>query len=198
MIQFNNLNQSVPYSFFKKLYVKALDKGQKNVDAISISSYNTIKKEVDSRFVNLKFINNNEFIFFSNYNSPKAEAFNSYNQISALFFWPSINTQIRIKAIIKKTSNEFNNKYFKQRLGDKNTLAISSQQSKMISSFDLVIEKYEDTKKKQNLFECPDYWGGYSFTPYEIEFWEGNSSRINKRNLYSKNKGTWQHSILEP
>ena len=75
---------------------------QKNIEAISISSYNTKKHEVDSRYVNLKFINNDEFIFFSNYKSPKASAFNSHNQIAALLYWPSINVQIRMKAKIRK------------------------------------------------------------------------------------------------
>ena len=50
---------------------------QKNIEAISISSYDLKHKEVSSRFVNLKFLENDEFIFFSNYDSPKSLAFNS-------------------------------------------------------------------------------------------------------------------------
>ena len=65
---------------------------------------NNKANEVDSRYVNLKFITNDEFIFFSNYDSPKASAFNSHNQIAALLYWSSINVQIRMKAKIKKTS----------------------------------------------------------------------------------------------
>ena len=112
MIQFNNLNQEIPYLNFKKKYDEAVDAGQIGIEAISISSYNKDISEVDSRYVNLKFITNDEFIFFSNYNSPKAFAFNSHNQITALVYWPSINVQIRMKAEIKKTSNEYNQKYF--------------------------------------------------------------------------------------
>ena len=198
MIEFNNLNKETPYILFKEKYMQALEEGQDNIEAIAISSYNPLKKEVDTRFVNLKLINNEEFIFFTNYKSPKAEAFDAFNQVSALLFWSSINIQIRIKAIIKKTSTEFNEKYFRTRLADKNALSISSNQSKEISSYELIIKKYNDVKKKQNLFDCPDYWGGYSFIPYEIEFWEGNEYRINKRNLYKKNKNIWEHCILEP
>ena len=71
---------------------------QKNIEAISISSYNREISEVDSRYVNLKLVTNDEFIFFSNYNSPKASSFNSHNQIAALVYWPSINVQIRMRA----------------------------------------------------------------------------------------------------
>ena len=45
---------------------------------------------------------------------------------------------------------------------------------------------------------CPENWGGYSFTPYEIEFWEGNKFRLNKRDLYKKEGNIWNHFILEP
>ena len=198
MIQFNNLNQEIPYQLLKAKYDEAFDKGQKAIEAISISSYNKEISEVDSRYVNLKFITNDEFIFFSNYNSQKASAFNSHNQIAALLYWPSINVQIRMKAEIKKTSDEFNQKYFFDRSEEKNALAISSNQSKPISSYNQVKENYNKSLKNDDLKECPKYWGGYSFKPYEIEFWEGNEFRLNKRNLYRKDNTSWNHFILEP
>jgi pyridoxamine 5'-phosphate oxidase len=198
MIKFNNINQEVPYLLFKAKYDDAVDAGQKGIEAISISSYNKEINEVDSRYVNLKFISNDEFIFFSNYSSPKASSFNSHNQISALVYWPSVNVQIRIKAKIKKTSNKYNQKYFFQRSEGKNALAISSNQSKIIDSFETVQENFKKSLKNDDLKECPKYWGGYSFTPFEIEFWEGNEFRLNKRDLYKKNNTTWDHFILEP
>ena len=198
MIQFNNLNQEIPYLLFKSKYDDALNAGQKGIEAISISSYNTQKYEVDSRYVNLKFITNDEFIFFSNYNSPKGYSFNSHNQIAALLYWPSINVQIRVKAKIKKTSNEYNQKYFCDRSEEKNALAISSNQSKPIDSYNQVKENYNKSLKNDDLKKCPEFWGGYSFTPYYFEFWEGHESRLNKREAYEKSDDSWKHLILQP
>jgi len=198
MIQFNNLNPEIPYQFLKEKYDEALNAGQLGIEAISISSYNKEISEVDSRFVNLKFINNDEFIFFSNYESPKAAAFNSHNQIAALIYWSSINVQIRMKAKIKKTSKEFNQKYFFDRSEEKNALAISSNQSKEIDSYNQVKENYNKTLKNDDLKKCPEYWGGYSFIPYYFEFWEGHESRINKREIFKKIDGVWKQSILQP
>ena len=198
MIQFNNLNQEIPYQLLKEKYDDALNAGQKGIEAVSISSYNKDISEVDSRYVNLKFINNDEFIFFSNYESPKAAAFNSHNQIAALIYWSSINVQIRMKAQIKKTSKEFNQKYFFDRSEEKNALAISSNQSNEIVSYNKVKENYNKSLKSDDLKSCPKYWGGFSFVPYEIEFWEGNEFRLNKRNLYKKDNTNWNHYILEP
>lgn len=198
MIKFNNLNQSIPYQLLKNKYDEAVDAGQKGIEAISISSFNKEANEVDSRFVNLKFINNDEFIFFSNYESPKAIAFNSHNQIAALIYWSSINVQIRMKAKVKKTSKEFNQKYFFDRSEEKNALAISSNQSNEIVSYNQVKENYNKSLKNDDLKKCPEYWGGYSFTPYYFEFWEGHESRINKREVFQKIDGVWKQSILQP
>jgi pyridoxamine 5'-phosphate oxidase len=198
MIQFNYLNQETPYQLLKEKYDEAINAGQKGIEAISISSYNQEINEVDSRYVNLKFISNNEFIFFSNYNSPKASSFDSHSQIAALLYWSSINVQIRMKAEIKKTSNDYNQKYFFDRSEEKNALAISSSQSKQIDSYSKVKENYNKSLKNDNLKKCPDYWGGYSFTPYYFEFWEGHESRINKREVFEKIDGVWKHSFLQP
>ena len=198
MIQFNNLNQAIPYLLLKEKYDEALTAGQRGIEAISISSYNKEIGEVNSRYVNLKFISNDEFIFFSNYDSPKALSFNSHNQIAALLYWPSINVQIRMKAKIKKTSDEFNQKYFFDRSEEKNALAISSSQSKPIDSYNQVKENYNKSLKNDDLKKCPEFWGGYSFIPYYFEFWEGHESRLNKREVYEKNDDSWKHLILQP
>ena len=198
MIQFNNLSQEAPYLIYKAKYDEALNAGQKTIEAVSVSSYNSKTNEVDSRYVNLKFIINDEFIFFSNYESLKASSFNSHDQIAALLYWPSINVQIRIKAIIKKTSNEYNQKYFFDRSEKKNALAISSNQSKQIDSYNQVKQNYNKSFKNDDLKKCPEFWGGYSFTPYYFEFWEGHESRLNKREVYEKNDDSWKHLILQP
>lgn len=198
MIKFLNQSNDEPFQLLKKTYDQACSSLQKNIEAISISSYNSKEQYVDSRFVNLKVVDNKEFIFFTNYNSPKSNQFISHKQISALFFWNSINTQIRIKAIIKRKSKAFNDSYFSKRPKEKNALAISSNQSKKINSYEDVIKNYEKTVTKDNLIECPSYWGGFSFTPYEMEFWEGHKNRLNKRLHFELVNKKWIKSILEP
>jgi pyridoxamine 5'-phosphate oxidase len=198
MIIFTNLSQATPFLTFKKKYDEAISAKQKNIEAIAISSFNKITNEVESRYVNLKFINEDKFIFFSNYNSPKSLAFKTHNQISATFYWPSTNTQIRMKAKINKTSTSFNDQYFKNRSDDKNALAISSDQSQKTKSYSDIIKKYEEVKNNYLLSECPDYWGGYSFIPYYFEFWEGHKSRLNKRDIYEEDCKNWNHYILQP
>lgn len=198
MIEFLNNSQAKPYSIFQNLFLKAKDKKQDHIDAVCISSYSLRKNEVDSRYVNLKVVDNINFIFFSNYSSPKSEQFESHNQISMSIFWSSINVQIRMKGQVKKTSMNFNQTYFENRSSNKNALAISSNQSKKINSYKEVKEKYTKVLKTSDLKKCPNYWGGFEFTPYSFEFWHGNESRINYRELFILKKNDWQQFILEP
>jgi pyridoxamine 5'-phosphate oxidase len=198
MIEFNNLSQEKPYIKLKKKYDDAEQANQQNIEAVSISSYSTASKEVNSRYVNLKFVEGKELIFFSNYNSLKSKDFHGHNQITALLYWNKVSTQIRMKALIKKTSEDFNKNYFLNRSVQKNAVAISSRQSEPIDSFERVKENYNKSLKLDSLKKCPDYWGGYSFVPYYFEFWEGSDLRLNKRDIYKKNNGVWLHAILQP
>lgn len=198
MITFKNLCNDEPYQILKECYDRSLEAGQNNIEAISISSFSFITNEVNSRYVNLKFIDKDEFIFFSNYNSPKAKDFKSHNQITALIYWNSINTQIRLKANINKTSKNFNKSYFMDRDKKKNALAISSSQSNKIESYKQVELNYQKSLDNDKLTDCPDYWGGFSFIPYYFEFWQGHQSRLNKRKIYELQDNKWENFFLEP
>ena len=198
MIKFVNISEDIPYKLFKEKYNNSLKLNQKNIEAICISSYSQELNEVNSRFVNLKIINDKKFIFFSNYDSVKAKDFESHNQITALIYWHSTDTQIRMKAKISKTTKDFNDKYFSERDNKKNALAISSNQSKYIESYEDVKKNYKKTIESDNLNICPDYWGGFAFIPYYFEFWQGHESRLNKREVYEIKNGEWINYFLQP
>ena len=199
MINFLNLSSEKPYILFRSLYQKATESGQKGVEAISVSSYNQFLQEVEARYVNLKYIDNNEWIFFSNYRSPKANQFESHNQVSVLIYWASINTQIRIKAKIFKASSEFSDQHFQGRTKEKNALAISSNQSEVIDSYDEVTKNFHETLEIMTSdTPRPDFWGGYSFTPYYFEFWQGHENRLNKRHVFKQQKDEWTEQLLQP
>ncbi|MBT61506.1 MAG: pyridoxamine 5'-phosphate oxidase [Euryarchaeota archaeon] len=199
MINFINISDEKPYEYFLNYYEKALNSGQSAVQAIAISSFNSEKEEVNARFVNLKYIVNNEWIFFSNYNSQKSEDFKSCSQISGIFYWDSIDIQIRLKAKVFKTSSIFSDKHFASRSPEKNALAIASNQSKPIESFEDIKKIYKETlNNKKKIQKRPDYWGGYSFKPYFFEFWSGNKNRLNKRIVFSRTKDEWGTFLLQP
>ena len=68
-----------------------------------------------SRFINIKYINNDEFIFFSNYKSSKAEDIDANKNVSLTFFWNSINVQIRIQGVVEKLDEYRSDAHWKLR-----------------------------------------------------------------------------------
>ncbi|MEK9650312.1 MAG: pyridoxal 5'-phosphate synthase [Gammaproteobacteria bacterium] len=198
MIQFRNLSSEEPYLIFQDWYQEALDAGQPRIQAIAISSYNADTELVDSRFVNLKYIDKDRWVFFSNYNGPKAQAFESNQSISALFYWASTDVQIRMRAFIDKIPAQESDAYFKQREPEKNALAIASHQSQVIGSYEEVIKNYQKVLESGDISKRPEYWGGFQFTPYYIEFWSGDRFRLNKRQVFTKKQGVWKSKFLQP
>ena len=197
MINFTNPSKESPFLLIKENYDKAFKKNQKNIEAMSIASYSKVNSYVDSRYVNLKIIDRENFIFFSNYESPKSKQFEEHSQVSALLFWNTINIQIRINGFIKRTNREFNQLYFSKRNLKKNALAISSKQSQPIASYEEVKFRFNEALNNNNLDICPDYWGGFIIEPSTIEVWKGEANRLNRREKYARIDG-WKKVILSP
>lgn len=198
MITFIKNSEKEPYVNFRKIYNEALNSNQSNIEAMVIASYDSTKDEVDARYVNCKTLDNNNFIFYTNYNSPKSQQFYSHKQVSAIFYWASINTQIRIKASIEKISYKHSQSHFSSRSREKNAIAVSSMQSKKIASYDEVLKNYNLVLNSSKDLECPSYWGGFSLSPYYFEFWQGHQSRINKRESYELVNEIWSKNFLQP
>ena len=199
MIVLSNISKEDPYLCFKKNLDNAVLKNQDSIDAMVISSIDLSENSVDSRFVNLKYIEGNKWYFFSNYESLKAQQFENNNNISALIYWNKINIQIRMKAKIEKASKEFSDNHWASRDLRKNALAISSKQSQEIKSYDDIKDDYK------NVFHGissetprPDHWGGFYFVPYYFEFWQGAENRLNKRKVFIYSNDSWSSHKLSP
>ena len=104
-----------------------------------------------------------------------------------------------MKAKIFKTSSEFSNKHFRSRTKEKNALAISSNQSQVINSFDEVAKNFNETLNAMTPeTPRPNFWGGYSFIPYYFEFWQGHENRLNKRHVFEQQDSKWVERFLQP
>lgn len=200
MIIFENCTQE-PFNVFKDLYNMASNE-EKAIEAMSLSTIDLDQKKPFSRYVNIKYVKNNKLVFFTNYNSNKSNQLEKANNVSCIFYWKSINTQIRIEGSISKSDRSLSDHHFSKRSLEKNALAISSNQSKSIECYEKVVEKYNealsnitrDTKR-------PDYWGGLEVSPNYFEFWTGNKNRLNKRKEYrliDDKSNIWQTAYLEP
>lgn len=154
----------------------------------------------DSRVVLLKGIEQESFLFYTNYNSSKAIQIDSNPNVSLNFFWPYMARQINIKGIASKLTAKQNDDYFYSRPRLSQIAAIASKQSEILKDrmeleeqMNLLIEKYE-----QEPIIRPENWGGFAVKPNEIEFWQGRDNRLHDRLIYKKLAEKWQICRLAP
>ena len=199
MINFHNISKDAPYKKFLKYYDLAKTNKQNLIEAISISSFSKKYNEVNSRYVNLKYIRGSEWIFFTNYDSKKGESIKKNKNVCLSFFWPSLEKQLIINGICSKISGKDSDDYFYSRPLDSQIGALSSNQSKEIPNRQYIEEKFERIKKSKVKIKRPINWGGFFVEINEFEFWQGRSNRLHDRIVFSKSKNnSWEIKRLSP
>ncbi len=154
-----------------------------------------------ARIVLLKGIEANGLEFFTNYQSNKGHDIDHNNKVALVFFWPELQRQVRVVGTAQKMSDEKSDLYFNSRPLGSRIGAHASPQSKVIPNRVLL---EESVKKMEALFSeepllRPINWGGYVVNPISFEFWQGRSSRLHDRFIYTLQiDNNWKIERLAP
>jgi pyridoxamine 5'-phosphate oxidase len=154
-----------------------------------------------ARVVLLKSFDARGLMFFTNYESRKAQQL-AENPCAALnFHWPWLERQIQIEGVVQKVGREESKAYFDKRPIGSRLGAIVSKQSSVIESRELLEERLLALKAEYQGADppLPEFWGGYLLVPKRFEFWQGRENRLHDRFLYTQRAdGTWQIDRLSP
>ena len=198
LIDIKKLNNN-PIKEFEIWFKKAKKENIIEPNAMILS---TISKNnlLNSRTVLLKNITDKGFVFFTNYESKKANDIMHNNNVSVVFLWKKIERQVIIKGTAVKITKRDSKKYFDSRPEKSKIAAWVSKQSKELHNSSDLIKRFKnfENKFKNKLIPYPDFWGGYIIHPNSIEFWQGRSSRMHDRILYKKEKNKWNINRLYP
>jgi len=198
LIDIKNL-KSNPIKQFSIWFKKAKKENiiEPNAMVLSTISKNNL---LNSRTVLLKNITDKGFVFFTNYESKKANDIMHNNNVSVVFLWKKIERQVVIKGKAIKITKRDSKKYFDSRPEKSKIAAWASKQSKELHNSNDLINRFKDfeNKFKNKLIPYPNFWGGYIIHPNSIEFWQGRSSRMHDRILYEKEKNKWNINRLYP
>jgi len=183
---------SEPWDLFHSWYKEAFEKKVNEPNAMSICTVSP-ENQPSTRIVYLKEVQNNEFIFYTNYHSTKGRDI-SYNPlVSLLFFWPEMERQIRVHGFARKVDPKISDDYFESRPRMSQLGAYASRQSEVLESrADLENRLIELDKKFPTKVPRPEFWGGYKVEPSLIEFWQGRPSRLHDRIVYQKQEENWE------
>lgn len=152
------------------------------------------------RIVLLKHLDERGFVFFTNYNSAKAQDINSNAKVSLHFPWHAMERQVKVMGEAHKIPVSETLSYFISRPRDSQIAAWASNQSHKISTREALMMQFESMKKKFQGGEVPlpDFWGGYRICPSIFEFWQGGGMRLHDRFEYRKHEQQWQIERLAP
>jgi pyridoxamine 5'-phosphate oxidase len=153
------------------------------------------------RIVLLKLFDEKGFVFFTNYESRKAQHIAANNKVSLLFPWHVLGRQVKITGQAEKVSSAESLKYFSTRPRGSQIGAWASPQSQMINSRSILESMVESMKKKyaDNEVPLPPFWGGYRVKPDSYEFWQARDSRLHDRFIYQKNaSASWYIERFAP
>ena len=154
-----------------------------------------------ARMVLFKELCDQEFVFYTNYNSAKADELQGSPFAALTFWWEPPGRQIRVEGSVRLVSSEQSERYFRTRPRSSQLGAYASHQSQVVADHDQLRQQYEETERR---FEgrdipCPEFWGGFALMPHTIEFWQDAPCRLHDRIRFCVAKdGVWRQDRLSP
>ena len=190
-----------PVQQFEKWFKDAQTADLKEPNAMSLATA-TLSGLPSCRIVLLKEFGEPGFIFYTNYGSQKGVECETNPHVALTFYWAELERQVRIEGSISRIPSEKSEEYFRSRPRGSKIGAWVSHQSELIENRGVLERRLAELESRyigSDDIPPPGYWGGYCVHPERIEFWQGRTSRLHDRIVYTRN-GTdgWIIGRLSP
>ena len=188
-----------PFKQFERWMSEAIKSELPEPNAMTLATVD-VEKKPHTRTVLLKGLEDESFVFYTNYGSNKGKELEQNPNASLCFLWLGLERQVSIDGTVEKLPREESEAYFKQRPYKSQLGAMASNQSAEVPSRKFLEKKFDDLEEKYGEGEVPmpDTWGGYRVKPEAIEFWQGRRSRLHDRVKYERVGDSWTIKRLSP
>jgi pyridoxamine 5'-phosphate oxidase len=135
------------------------------------------------RMVLLKGVDAHGFVFYTNTESVKGLELAGAPRAAAVFHWPTLKRQVRLRGPVESVSAAEADAYFATRPKGSQIGAWASKQSAPLEDR-FALEKavgFFGAKYALGAVPRPPYWSGYRIVPLSIEFWHDRPFRLHDR-----------------
>ncbi len=190
---------SDPLVLFERWFRQARDAGIYLYEAMAVATASPAA-EPSVRQVLLKAYDERGFVFYTNYDSRKAEELEANPRAALLLHWPTLHRQVRIEGAVERTSFEESDAYHRSRPRGSRIAAWASKQSAEIESREALERRFQERNAEfpGDDVPLPPFWGGYRVRAERIEFWQGRANRMHDRLLFTRTAGGWALTRLSP
>ena len=138
------------------------------------------------RLVLLKDVSSQGFVFYTNLGSRKASELEQNPKVSLHFPWHPLERQVIVYGTAERVPASQVMSYFLSRPKESQLAAWASEQSRPVSTRQVLMQKFAEIKHKfeQGDVPVPSFWGGFLVKPHQIEFWQGGEHRLHDRFMY--------------
>ena len=153
------------------------------------------------RTVLLKDIEEDGFVFYTNYKSAKATEIDGAGKAAFVIHWKSLRRQVRARGTVSREDGVQADAYFASRHPESRVGAWASRQSQPLESRERLLSDAENIKAEHGPEPVrPPFWGGYRLKPVEIEIWADGDFRLHDRFKWTRSisSGKWTSERLYP
>ncbi|OUS25165.1 pyridoxamine 5'-phosphate oxidase ['Osedax' symbiont bacterium Rs2_46_30_T18] len=153
-----------------------------------------------ARIVLLKHYDEGGFCWYTDYESQKGQHIADNPQAELMFYWSSLERQVRIQGWVHKLDQASAKRYFNERPRSSQISAAASFQSQPIGSreeLEGAVTQLQGRFANSEVLK-PERWGGYCLVPSRFEFWQGREGRLHDRLVYTLTTNQWDIQRLQP
>ncbi|MEO0401032.1 MAG: pyridoxamine 5'-phosphate oxidase [Pseudomonadota bacterium] len=189
-----------PFEIVRTWMVEAEAQEINDHNAIALSTVDASGMP-NARMVLLKDVEDDAFVFYTNYGSAKAQELDHAEKAAFVMHWKSLRRQVRVRGHVEKEDGPQADEYYGSRSLKSRLGAWASDQSQPLDSrATLMAEVAKVTAKQGTNPSRPPFWGGYRIIPTEIEFWADGAFRLHDRFRWTRAQAgqAWQITRLNP
>jgi pyridoxamine 5'-phosphate oxidase len=153
------------------------------------------------RMVLLKEVEDDAFVFYTNYESAKGGELNDNPHAAFVMHWKSPARQVRVRGTVTREEGVKADAYYASRALQSRLGAWASRQSQPLSSREaLLVDVARVTARHGTAPTRPPHWGGFRIRPVEIEFWADGAFRLHDRYRWRRAgpDAPWEIARLSP